>query len=204
MSQRTGTLYDLINNPIVYKFIQKIMSGTSFRKKIILRNIKKRNLKILDIGCGPAEIIQYIPSCEYYGYDIDKRAIEYAKKKYSKKNCHFFCKKFGKKEIKKLPQFDFVILFGILHHLNNVQAKEILFLCKKKMKKNSKLLTEDPILIKNQNFVAKFLIEKDRGSNVRKKGEYLSLLKTHFKKLQYKITHQFFIPYTWFTTVCKK
>ena len=37
------------------------------------------------------------------------------------------------------------------------------------MKKNSKLLTEDPILIKNQNFVAKFLIEKDRGSNVRKK-----------------------------------
>ena len=97
MSQRTGTLYDLINNPIVYKFIQKIMSGTSFRKNNF-KKYKKRNLKILDIGCGPAEIIQYIPSCEYYGYDIDKRAIEYAKKKYSKKNCHFFCKKFGKKK----------------------------------------------------------------------------------------------------------
>ena len=98
MSQRTGTLYDLINNPIVYKFIQKIMSGTSFRKKIILRNIKKRNLKILDIGCGPAEIIQYIPSCEYYGYDIDKRAIEYAKKNIQKKITIFSVKNLEKKK----------------------------------------------------------------------------------------------------------
>ena len=63
------------------------------------------------------------------------------------------------------------------------RLKKFYFYVKKNEKKNSKLLTEDPILIKNQNFVAKFLIEKDRGSNVRKKGEYLSLLKTHFKKI---------------------
>ena len=32
------------------------------------------------------------------------------------------------------------------------------------MKKNSKLLTEDPIFIKNQNLIAKFLISRDRGT----------------------------------------
>ena len=52
------------------------MSGTSFRKKIITKNIKKKNLNILDIGCGPAEIINYIPRCKYYGFDIDKRSIQ--------------------------------------------------------------------------------------------------------------------------------
>ena len=204
MSQRSSTLYNLINNPYVYKFIQKMMSGTSLRKKIIKVNIKKKNLNILDIGCGPAEIIDHIPECKYYGYDIDKRSISYAKKKYSNKNYHFFCKKFESKEIKKLPKFDFVILFGILHHLNNSQAKNILALCKKRMKKNSKLLTEDPIFIKNQNFIAKFLISKDRGKNVREKKGYLNLLNTQFKKLKFKTLHQPFIPYTWFTTVCKK
>ena len=204
MSQRINQIYNFINSPLVYRIIQYIMSGTSFRNSIIKKNIKKSNLKILDIGCGPAQILEQIPRCDYYGYDIDQRSIQYAKKKYRKKNYHFYCKKFNKTEIKKLPKFDFVIFFGILHHLSNKEADKMLTLCKRTMKKNSKLLTEDPILLEKQNIIAKFLIEKDRGINVRQKKEYINLLKKHFKKIKNKVTHQFFIPYTWFTTVCSK
>ena len=204
MSQRTNILHNFLNNPFVYKLIQKIMSGTSFRKNIIMQNIKDKNLKILDIGCGPAEILDYIPSCEYYGYDIDQRSINYAKKKYQNNNHHFFCKQFNEKELIKLPKFDFIILFGILHHLDNKQAKKIINLCKRKMKKDTRLLTEDPILIENQNIIAKFLIKSDRGTNVRREKEYLNLFKPNFKYIKAKITNQFFIPYTWFTVVCKK
>jgi 2-polyprenyl-3-methyl-5-hydroxy-6-metoxy-1,4-benzoquinol methylase len=204
MSQRKNLLYNSINNPTIYKIIQKVMSGTSFRADIIKRNIKKRNLKILDIGCGPAEILKVIPHCEYYGYDIDSRSINYAKKRYKKKNYHFFCKKFDEKEIKKLPTFDCIVFFGLLHHLENKEINKLLRLCKKKMKKGSKLLTEDPVIINNQNIIAKYLILKDRGKNVRRKKQYIKLLKTHFNIVTSKITHQAFIPYTWFTTVCKK
>ena len=204
MSQRINKIYNFINSPLVYRIIQYIMSGTSFRNSIIKKNIKKSNLKILDIGCGPAQILEQIPRCDYYGYDIDQRSIQYAKKKYRKKNYHFYCKKFNKTEIKKLPKFDFVIFFGILHHLSNKEADKMLTLCKRTMKKNSKLLTEDPILVEKQNIIAKFLIEKDRGINVRQKKEYINLLKKHFKKIKNKVTHQFFIPYTWFTTICSK
>lgn len=204
MSQRKNQIYNFINNPLIYKIIQGVMSGTSFRNSIIKKNITKKNLKILDIGCGPAQILEHIPQCDYYGYDIDRRSIQYAKKKYHQKNYHFYCKKFNKTELKKLPKFDFIIFFGILHHLSNKEVHEILKLCKKIMKKNSKLLTEDPILLENQNVVAKFLIKKDRGLNVRKKREYIGLLKKHFKKIKNKVIHQYFIPYTWFTTVCSK
>ena len=204
MSQRKNQIYNLINNPLIYKIIQGVMSGTSFRNGIIKKNITKNNLKILDIGCGPAQILEHIPKCDYYGYDIDRRSIQYAKKKYYQKNYHFYCKKFNKTELKKLPKFDFIIFFGILHHLSNKEVYEILKLCKKIMKKNSKLLTEDPILLENQNVIAKFLIKKDRGLNVRDKQEYINLLKKHFKKIKNKVTHQYFIPYTWFTTVCSK
>ena len=204
MSQRKNQIYNFINNPLIYKIIQYVMSGTSFRNSIIKKNIRKSNLKILDIGCGPAQILEHIPQCDYYGYDIDQRSIQYAKKKYRQKNYHFYCKKFDKTEIKKLPKFDFIIFFGILHHLSNKEADKMLALCKRIMKKNSKLLTEDPILIEKQNVIAKFLIEKDRGTNVRQKKEYINLLKKHFKKIKNKVTHQFFIPYTWFTTICRK
>ena len=80
MSQRSSIIYNLINSPAIYKLIQKIMMGTSFRKKIIENNIKKENLNILDIGCGPAEVIDNFPHSNYYGFDIDKRSIQYAKK----------------------------------------------------------------------------------------------------------------------------
>ena len=204
MTQRKNQIYNFINNPLIYKIIQGVMSGTSFRNSIIKKNITKNNLKILDIGCGPAQILEHIPKCDYYGYDIDRRSIQYAKKKYYQKNYHFYCKKFNKTELKKLPKFDFIIFFGILHHLSNKEVHEILKLCKKLMKKNSKILTEDPILLENQNVFAKFLIKKDRGLNVRDKQEYINLLKKHFKKIKNKVTHQYFIPYTWFTTVCSK
>ena len=204
MSQRKNQIYNFINNPLVYKIIQYVMSGTSFRNSIIKKNIRKSNLKILDIGCGPAQILEQIPQCDYYGYDIDQRSIQYAKKKYHQKNYHFYCKKFNKTEVKKLPKFDFVIFFGILHHLSDREADKMLTLCKRIMKKNSKLLTEDPIIVEKQNIIAKFLIKKDRGTNVRQKKEYINLLKKHFKKMKNKVTHQFFIPYTWFTTICSK
>ncbi len=204
MSQRTSVLYNLVNHPIFYIFFQKIMSGTSFRKKIIKNNIENKNYNILDIGCGPAEILQYIPKSNYYGFDIDERSIKFAKRKYKNKNHHFYCKKFNNTEIKKLPKFDFVIMFGILHHLKSKEIKYVLSLCKKVMKKNGTLLTEDPIFIKDQNFVAKFLIRNDRGLNIRTKKEYLNLVKIFFHKVKSKITHQSFIPYTWFSMICKK
>ena len=72
------------------------------------------------------------------------------------------------------------------------------------MKKNAVLLTEDPILIKNQNPIARFFIKNDRGMNIREKSNYLKLFNAYFKNIRTKITHQFFVPYTWFSTICKK
>ena len=204
MSQRPGLLYNFLSHPFIYIIFQKLMSGTSYRKNLILKKVKNKKIKILDIGCGPAEILNYLPGCIYYGFDIDKRQIEYARKKYKGNKFYFFCKKFTENDIGKLPKFDYVILFGILHHLKNDEAKNILRLCKKVMKNHAVLLTEDPILIKNQNKIAKFLIENDRGMNVRTKSQYLELVKNYFKKTQSSVTKQFFVPYTWFSMFCSK
>ncbi len=204
MSQRLGIIYNIISYPLIYKIVQKLMSGTSFREKIIRKNVKFGKVNVLDIGCGPAEILNYIPSSNYYGFDIDKRHINYARKKFNRNNCHFFCKKFTFNDLKKLPKFDYVVLFGILHHLKNEEAKTILKLCRKVMKKKGVLLTEDPIFTKNQNIIAKFFIKNDRGANVRTKNEYLKLVKKNFKKINAKISNQSFIPYTWFTMTCYK
>ena len=135
MSQKTDRIYSLLSNTFLYSFVQRIMSGTSFREKIVKKYIKKDKSTVLDIGCGPADILDSLPSVKYFGYDINSNYINHAKKKYKDRG-KFYCKKFTSADIKKLPKFDHVLLFGILHHLNDDEIKNLMKLLKKILKKN--------------------------------------------------------------------
>ena len=180
------------------------MSGVSTRA-LLVKNVVNKNAKVLDIGCGTAKIIESLPPLvDYYGYDISKKYINYAKKKYTSKTNNFYCKKFNIKEINKLPKFDFILLFGIMHHLDDEELYKIFPILKKTLKKHGILITCDPIFTKKQNIIANFLVKSDVGNNVRYKNGYLKLLNKHFNKINSKIQKQAFIPYTWFSTQCKK
>ena len=168
MSQKTKGIYSILSKPQFYSIFQMIMSGTSFRRMIVKNFIKKKNVNILDIGCGPAEILDSLPQVNYFGYDINSEYIDYAKNKYKDRG-NFYYKKFTEKELKKLPKFDYILLFGILHHLEDKEVYNLLKLAKKVLKKNGRILTEDPILMTKQNILSKFIIKMDRGANVRSK-----------------------------------
>ena len=202
MSQKTKGIHSLLSSTFFYSLSQKLMSGTSFRKKIVKKIIAKNNLKILDIGCGPAEILESLPKVEYYGYDISQKYINHAKKKYKDRGS-FFCKKFSNADLKKLPKFDYVLLLGILHHLSDREIQKLMKMIKKVLVKKGQLITIDPVFTKNQNPIAKFFINVDRGNNVRNKRNYTNLIKKSFKKIKAQIHQQKFIPYTWFVSSSK-
>jgi len=179
------------------------MSGTSFRDKIIKNQIIKNDVNVLDIGCGPATILESLPRVNYFGFDINSNYINYAKNKYQGSG-NFFCKKLTNKDLKTLPKFDHVLLLGVLHHLSDSEVLNLLSIIKKLLKKNGNVITEDPIFIKNQNLISKFIIKRDRGNNVRDKENYIKLIKRKFKHVKSTIYHQKFIPYTWFVMIFKK
>ena len=68
------------------------MGGKTAREKIIRENNIKKNCNILDIGCGPAYVLDFLKnkSLKYFGYDTEMNHIEYAKKKFLNKNYFFF------------------------------------------------------------------------------------------------------------------
>jgi SAM-dependent methyltransferase len=37
-------------------------------------------MRVLDIGCGPAYIVEYLRGATYFGFDINSRYIAYAQK----------------------------------------------------------------------------------------------------------------------------
>ena len=197
MSQKIEGIHKFFSYPLVYSLTQKIMSGDKIRRNIV-KNIVKKNSTVLDIGCGTGKIIEALPNIKHYGYDISKVYINYAKKKYNKPNIKFFCKKFTPSDLKKLPKFDYVLLLGIMHHLNDIEIKKLFLLIKKNLKKDGLILTLDPVYIKNQNIFAKFLIDNDVGQNVRFAKEYISIIKKNFNKVIYRVDQQNILPYNWF------
>ena len=199
MSQKTKGIFSLLSSTFFYSLSQKIMSATSFRKKIVKKIITKNNVRILDIGCGPAEILESLPKVEYFGYDINPNYINHAKNKYKERG-KFFCKKFTNADLKKLPKCNYVLLLGILHHLSDREVQKLMRFIKKILMKKGSVISIDPVFIKNQNPIAKFIINMDRGNNVRNKKNYIDLIKRDFTKIKSQVHQQKLIPYTWFVS----
>jgi SAM-dependent methyltransferase len=203
MSLNISGIHKIFSYPLIYSLTQIIMSGVSVRSALV-KKIINENAKVLDIGCGTAKILESLPLVDYYGYDISKKYISYAKKKYKSKRNKFYCKKFNINELDNIPKIDFILLFGVIHHLEDEELHKILPILKKVLKKSGKIITCDPIYIKKQNIISHFLIKNDVGKNVRNKEDYLKLLRKYFRNIKFNIKHQNFIPYTWFSTECAK
>jgi len=203
MSQKNNLFYNLLSSTYIYIIFQRLMSATYVRRKFVKNHIKKGH-NVIDLGCGPSSILRDLPEINYYGYDINKFHIKYAKNKFPKKNYRFYCKKFNKNEISKLPKFDCALLLGLVHHLNNEEFINIISLIKNTLKKNGKILILDNVIVDNQNFISRFLIKNDQGDNVRNLNQYKLILNKYFSKIKYQINNQIFIPYTWLKIICYK
>ena len=74
--KKNNLLHNLLGSYYFYNISQKVMSASSFRTKIVNEIIKKKtNLNILDIGCGPAEILKSFNYLNYYSFDTNRNNI---------------------------------------------------------------------------------------------------------------------------------
>lgn len=195
--QITSGIRRILSNPVVYSIFQYVMGAHAFWRAFVSNMLKlEKNALILDIGCGPADILDYLPKdVQYWGFDISDAYISNAKKKYGSRG-NFFCKYLDEQDIHALPKFDRVLLTGVLHHMDDDVALQVLDLAKLALKPNGILITVDPCLCEGQNPIARFLIMKDRGQNVRKESEYSSLISQVFQNAQTQVVHKFWVPYT--------
>lgn len=71
----------LLAEPVIYRFFIKLVGSGKARKNFVEKLGLKAGDKILDIGCGPADILEYLPeTIEYIGFDSNKDYINVAKK----------------------------------------------------------------------------------------------------------------------------
>ena len=89
--------------------------------------------------------------------------------------------------------------------MDDEEAKKCFQISKASLKYGGRLVTIDPVYLNNQSLIARFIISRDRGQNVRTPDQYLKIVKTVFSNIEYQIIHDMLrIPYTHFIMTCYK
>jgi len=195
----------LLRIPFIYTSYQKLVGGYRARRLFVENMVKiEPNQKILDIGCGPGDILDFLPNVNYLGIDVDNNYIENAIKKYRHRGS-FICSEITEFTLSEPESFDVVISSGVLHHLNDEASIKLFELAYNALKIDGRLITYDGCYIANQNLISKMFLKLDRGKFVRTKKEYEKLAKSCFSNVNSIIEEDYFrIPYTSIGMECKK
>ena len=135
--QDNGGLKKILSMSWIYELFQNLVGAKSARVWLAENYWRLRGgEKVVDIGCGPGVAVEYLPkNVEYVGIDISEKYITTAQRKI-KGNFTFIVGTAGdflKNPDDRIKLADLVLCNGLLHHLDDSEAIEVLQLAKEIM-----------------------------------------------------------------------
>lgn len=153
--------------------------------------------RVLDIGCGPADILDVLPDgIDYHGFDFEPKYIETARARYGKRGT-FAVRAVTPDAVDDIGTFDVIMALGVLHHLTDEEVETLFAGAARILKPGGRLVTHDGVYVDDQSATVKVLLWLDRGRYVRRLNGYTDLAKRHFKTVKTHILHDLIaLPYT--------
>lgn len=185
-------------SPRLYGSVQSLIRGRKFQKKFVEKYLKlSPGMAVLDVGCGTGWLYSAIRDlhCEYTGIDSCEKRIRTCKARFENKEAFQVAKAEGIKSLSE-NKYDVVVAFGLLHHLEDNEAKSLAEGAHRCLKKSGQLITADGVFLEKQNIVKKMLLRLDRGKFIRNTHEYKEIIRKYFPNPECNLEDQlFFMPY---------
>jgi SAM-dependent methyltransferase len=194
----------LLEVPLVYLSLQTLI-GAKKARRLCLEQFAKpvAGERVLDVGCGPGFVIDYLPKVNYVGTDLDKRYIDYALKHYGNRG-NFHCVELNAQNIESFGKFDLILLNGVLHHIDDSGVSKLLMLLRSVLKDSGRLMTLDGCITESMASISRFLLRHDRGQFVRDESAYVKLASSVFPQIaHFHRTDLFSVPYDALVMVCR-
>jgi SAM-dependent methyltransferase len=199
VAQRISGAYRLITIPSIQKGLMFSLGAD----KAIVRYVDeilrpKAGMKILDVGCGPANVLSYLPPVEYTGIDLNEKHIAFARQRYGNRG-RFVVGNAADDLKQEEKTFDLINVSALLHHLADGEAISLFTSLKRLLKVDGRIVTIDNVWLPDQHAMVKLINALDSGVNIRTPDGYLRLLSGLGFDIQTKIFNDLLrIPYDHF------
>jgi SAM-dependent methyltransferase len=196
-------LSSILSVPAAYRLFTRIVGGDVWRTYLAEYVKPVAGEKVLDIGCGPADILTCLPEVDYTGLDISPEYIAAAKQRFGDRG-RFWCGDVGLADLEREKgTFSLVLATGVIHHLDDERALKVFELARLALRQDGRLITYDGCYVPGQSKAARWLLSRDRGKFVRTREAYLRLASVRFPKVEAHLRHDLLrIPYTHLITRC--
>jgi SAM-dependent methyltransferase len=205
--QARRSVKSLLEKPALYELFSRVVGAQSSRETFVKTYVRPQpGDQILDVGCGPADILEHLPGVDYFGFDISPSYFESATSRYGERG-RFFCERVSEARafLEREGRFDIVLAIGILHHLDRDEALDLFALAKRALRPGGRLVTLDPCYAPGQSPIARYLASRDRGRFVRTEDAYRELAQGEFPGVVCSVRHDLLrMPYTHIILECAK
>jgi SAM-dependent methyltransferase len=204
MGETTTGMRAVLSHPSVYELWSRVVGGRHARSTLIGEYIRpKSGSRILDLGCGPGELLSHLPdSVSYLGVDVSREYIGRAQERFAER-AEF---RVGDATAvdNDLRDFDLVTAFGVLHHLDDAGAQDLFRGAANALAPAGRVVTVDPTFAEGQSRIARAIISRDRGQHVRTVDTYAALANEFFSEVVPVVpTNILRIPYTHCILECR-
>ncbi len=187
----------LLGNSIGYRLFQNANGAGRMRRILTREYIRPRpGDRVLDIGCGTADIRPYLGrSVSYTGIDMSEPYIKHDQKTYRGDPSTTFIRE-NLNRYNPSHRYDIVLLMGVLHHISDGEARGLLSALPRVLRPGGRAITMDGCYTSRLNAFERALLRHDRGKFVRQLPEWEALFSSSLPEASYEIRKDlFYLPY---------
>lgn len=198
-------LRGLLDRPILYQTVQKLFGAERARRRFLEQYVEPEpGMRVLDLGCGPADLLRHLGDVRYVGIDLNEAYIRQAQADFGSR-AEFYCRRLGDSEPLPGGPYDRVLAVGLLHHLDDECADRLLQQAAAVLAPGGALVTLDCCYAPNQSGLSRWMVSQDRGEHVRRAEAYPVLAAPYFQDAYVDVLHNLLtIPYTHAAMVCRQ
>jgi SAM-dependent methyltransferase len=208
MSEVTSGIRAILSLPVFYDFVQNALGAGRYRAEIARQYVaggRAAKLRVLDVGCGTARILDHLPECTYVGFDYSERYIAAAERRYGGRGTFVLAEATQAPLENWRGDFDCLLMLGLLHHLDDDAALTLFRTAGSTLAPGGRIIAVDPTVSAETHPVGRYLASRDRGRNVRSPEGYEALARRAFDDVKLHLRHDLLrVPYSHAILECSR